>query len=365
MRSATVWTIVLGIGAAAAVGAATWFARAPANSITTEPISITVTAPPPPPQVVQASADARTSGDADGPNSNVKGQAGQSPTITAAEHWFRSDAWMWDFMKQGEAGNVIASIETPRPRPPFRARPSGTPSLAQAQTSQPTDPPTPSPPTTAQSDEAACRARERSLGIVDNPGPCVDLAAIVANLPSGKYRFNRPKSAYVGEAFRLTLVLQTTPGQNVDDRFGGTSGEVVVRERPFAQALEATLRADDLKVEPAAAQARTATTAAPVEWTWMLTPQSQGEKRLIIEVVATIKVGADKHPVQVTTLHEAIVIQVGLLQQVKLYVAEFSGLIATLTGLLTALGGLFAFVPSARRFVFGLFRRDDPQQPTG
>ncbi|MDF3814213.1 MULTISPECIES: hypothetical protein [Rhodopseudomonas] len=256
-------------------------------------------------------------------------------------------AWMHEFLKLDKSAGsdkTIASITAPH-----AWRRAGRPAAP---------PPDPPVPAAAQAGDAACRAKERSLGII-NAGPCVDIGALVDNLAEGEYRFTKPKAAYLGQPFRLTLVLKTAANQDVAERFEPAQGEVVVREGKYAQSLEATLRADDVSIEPSGPQLRTATWAAPVEWSWTLTPQSEGEKRLVIEVAANLHVGADKHLVQVTTLREAVLIQVGLLQRIKLYVAQFNGFVVALTGLLGALGALWALVPPIRRGLSGLLRRRD------
>lgn len=250
-------------------------------------------------------------------------------------------------------GAPIASAAPPSPPPPSPATAASAPPAAPAAAS-------------AAADEAACREKMRHLGVV-SAGPCIDVSGIVENLARGKYLFNKPKTAYVGESFRVLLALQTASGQDARALFSATAGEVTEREGRFAQSLEATLGGDDVKVEPSGPQARTATMAEAVQWEWTLTPQSGGQKTMVIEVAATIHAGPDNHRVQVTTLREPIMIQVGVVQRIKLYLAEVNSVVAAVVALFTTLGGLFGFVPPLRRFVLKYVgyadRNEAPNKP--
>jgi hypothetical protein len=155
--------------------------------------------------------------------------------------------------------------------------------------------------------ERECRDRMRRLGVV-SAGPCIEVGAIVENLRVGTYAFNKPALAFVGEPFRLRLALKTADKQDIKESFAGLAGVVTEREGKFAQSVEATLRGDDLNIEPNGPQQRTATTHDAVEWEWTITPKAGGEKTLVIEVAANIEAGPEKHKVKVKTLREAIVI---------------------------------------------------------
>jgi hypothetical protein len=367
------WKVWIGVAAAVVLVAAGWIVLAPSRlametrAVTPE-ISFRLdrSAPTagstdlssiaPPPATGAPEITAKGAVPAARPESDPSPGSTQSPSVkaeaSAEVRRFREYAkHNRPYHGSGSIASIRPPSAAPEPDPPSPSAAAAAPVPPAAAAAAPSTP--------AAAEEAACRAKERSLGI-SNPGPCIDVGAMVDNLRRGQYHFNKPTSAYLGEPFRLTLVLLTAPDQEVSDRFDGTPGEVVKREGKFAQSLEATLRADDFTVDPPGAQARTATLSAPVEWSWLLTPHSEGQKRLVIEVAANLHVGADKHLVQVTTLREAVVIQVGVLQRIKLYVAELNSWAVALSGLVAALGSLLAFVPPARRFVVGLFRRHDP-----
>jgi hypothetical protein len=89
----------------------------------------------------------------------------------------------------------------------------------------------------------------RKLGVV-SAGPCFDVSAIVNDLAEGTYSFNKPKVAFVGERFRMLLALKTAAQQELKQLFVGLAGDVTERSGKIAQSLEASLKADDLKVEP-------------------------------------------------------------------------------------------------------------------
>lgn len=204
--------------------------------------------------------------------------------------------------------------------------------------------------------DAVCREKMRKLGVVSS-GPCIDVGSIVDDLAIGTYVFNKPRIAYVGEPFRLLLALKTTPEQDVKQSFVGLAGDVTERDGKFAQSLESSLRGDDLKIEPAGPQTRTATSTNAVEWEWTLTPQSGGEKTLVIEVVANIQAGPDRHKVQVRTLREPIVIHVSTLQRISMYVAEANGVVVAASATITAVAGVIGFVPPIRRYLLRIWRR--------
>lgn len=203
--------------------------------------------------------------------------------------------------------------------------------------------------------ELACRNQMLRLGVVSS-GPCVDVGDIVSNLEVGKYIFNKPETAFVGDPFRLILVLKTSEAQDVLLHFDGVPGAVTERSGKFAQSIEATLRGSDLEIKPAGPQQKTVTKVQPVEWEWTITPLSGGKKTLTIDVVANIQVGAEKHQVQVTTLHEAINIQVSIFQRVKLFVAEANGYVLAAGASIPALGILFGVVWKVKGYMNRVWR---------
>jgi hypothetical protein len=213
------------------------------------------------------------------------------------------------------------------------------------------------------SGDSACRDRMRMLGVVSN-GPCIDVSDIVDNLAKGDYVFNDPKRAYVDERFTVRLVLKTFKQQDVRDRFVGLPGDVTSRlDEKFAQSLEATLHGDDFAIEPSSPQARTATMAAPVEWEWNVRAQSGGQKLLVVEVVANIQAGPDKHRVQITTLNEPLLIEVSTLYRIKTYFAGVGSAVAQLdtftkavVAAIPTLVAFFGFVPKARNWLKSTWR---------
>jgi hypothetical protein len=220
--------------------------------------------------------------------------------------------------------------------------------------------PEPRGPTAAElaAADKKCRDRMREFGVVIPSGPCTDVGDVVDNLATGKYHFNKPDSAILGEPFPLRLFMQTAEVQPIN--FDGLPGTVVVRPGKLAQSVEATLSGDDFEITPAGPQPRTATRSELVEWNWKLKPTSTGKKTLTIEVAANIQVGPDKHRVQIKTLHESIVIQVTLFQRLKTYMADASGMAAAAAAVATPLAVLIGFVPKVRKFfkdVLARFRR--------
>jgi hypothetical protein len=192
-----------------------------------------------------------------------------------------------------------------------------------------------------------CRDRMREIGIIPN-GVCADVGDVVDNLATGKYRFNKPDFAILGEPFPLRLTMQTAEAEPVT--FDGLPGTVVERPGKLAQDVQATLSDDDFEITPSGPQVRTFTRSEPVEWDWKLKPKSAGMKTLTIEVVANIQVGSDKHPVQLKTLHEPIVIQVTMFQRLKAYVADASGMVVAAAAIATPLAVLIGFIPKVRKF---------------
>jgi len=204
--------------------------------------------------------------------------------------------------------------------------------------------------------DADCREKTRKLGVVSND-LCVDLGEIVQNLASGTYVFNKPEGAYVDTPFHITLVLKTSPKQDVGPLLSGMPGQVTQREGKFAQSLEATLHGDDLMIDPSGAQSRTATTVEPVTWEWTITPKTGGQKTLILEVVANIQAGADRHKVQIKTLREPIQVSVSGFQQIKAYIADANGFLLAAGASVPALVAIFGLVPPIRKAVTRWWRR--------
>jgi hypothetical protein len=189
----------------------------------------------------------------------------------------------------------------------------------------------------------------RRLGVVT--GSCVDLGAIIKQLEVGTYKFNKPERAFLGESFKFVMVLATAPDQDVDDAFKGVNGALAEQRGRFAQSVEATLRGDDLKIEPSGPQPRTATTSEPVVWDWTLVPQQGGKKTLTVEVFANLQIGADRHRVQVRTLHQEIEIQVTTYQRLKSFVVQANGLVLGAIAAVPTLAALFGLIPQGRDLV--------------
>lgn len=209
-----------------------------------------------------------------------------------------------------------------------------------------------------------CRKRMRKLGVVYSD-KCVDVSDIVKDLAVGTYSFNRPVKAYVDDPFHLSLALKTAnqpeaaakQEKEVASHFMSLQGTVESRDEKYAQSITATLHADDIAVFPVEPQTRTATTEAPIIWDWTITPRSEGNKTLAIEVVANILVGKDRHPVSVRTLRQEITIEVSYFRKVKMYVAAVNGYILAASGTIAAIAGIIGFVPPVRRFVLAFWSR--------
>ena len=200
-----------------------------------------------------------------------------------------------------------------------------------------------------------CRERMRQRGVVlGEKDPCVDISEVVKQLAMGTYVFNKPNKAYVGLPFNIALALKTSPEQNVDT--SGSPGIVTERRARFSQSLEASLRGDDMTVKPEGGQARTATLAEPVFWEWTVTPQTGGKKILVLEVVANIQVGPERHRVQINTLREPIEVTVSNFHRIKTYVADANGFVIAAGATIPALGVIVGLVPPIRSAIVRFWR---------
>ena len=128
----------------------------------------------------------------------------------------------------------------------------------------------------------------------------------------------------------------------------GLKGDTVTKSGKYAQSLEAILHGEDFDVDPPGPLARTATTAAPVDWEWKVTPKSGGKKKLVVEVAANIIAGPDKNKVQITTLSEPLIIEVSAFYRVKAFVAQANGFVLAAGASIPALLAIFGLVPKAR-----------------
>jgi hypothetical protein len=148
-------------------------------------------------------------------------------------------------------------------------------------------------PKVTKDPEAACREKLRSRGIYLVEGnPCIDIDLIIKNLVTGTYRFNKPDSAYVDEAFRVVLALTTAQDQDVSKLFADTEGKVTSKEGKFAQHLEAKIRGGmDFKVDPPGPQEQTITSLGPAIWEWSVTTLNSGHKTLFIDFSANLILG--------------------------------------------------------------------------
>jgi hypothetical protein len=241
----------------------------------------------------------------------------------------------------GSGGAVVACVDE-RSCKPKRAHRAGL--------SQSAADPVPTLGAAADQADADCKERMRKLGVISN-GPCVDVSDIVEKLATGTYAFNKPDSAYVDTPFHIGLVLKTSPKQRAVPLLQGLPGQIAEREGKFAQSLEATLHGNDLTVDPEGAQARTATTAEPVTWEWTVTPKSDGEKTLILDVVADIKAGSDSHKVQIKTLREPIVVRVTGFQRIREFVSGTNSFVLGFAATISAFAGLVSYWPSIRKTI--------------
>jgi len=297
-----------------------------------------------------------------------------TPGLDVSEAFARVRADVWKATNNQQLPSVYGSPgdATVSPPAPPVALPTPPPPLPAPPIASPTPPPpTPSPslaspapppprdnvvPVLADAD-AACRARMRTLGVVTSGGPCIDVGDIVNELATGTYVFNKPATAFLGAPLKLVLVLKTSETQDVSSSFRGLPGVVTEREGKFAQTLEATLRGADLKIEPGGAQTRTVTNREAVEWEWTIVPQSIGEKTILIEVNAVIRIGSDQHTVRIRSLKEAIVIQVSTMQRLMLFFDETKAIFAGTAAAASALVALIKLGPVAKNFGAGLWSR--------
>jgi hypothetical protein len=88
-----------------------------------------------------------------------------------------------------------------------------------------------------------------------------------------------------------------------------------------------------------------------VVWDWTLVPQQGGKKKLTVEVFANLQVGADRHRVQVRTLHQEIEIQVTTYQRLKNYVVEANGFVLGAAAAVPTLVAIFGLIPQGRDLV--------------
>jgi hypothetical protein len=205
--------------------------------------------------------------------------------------------------------------------------------------------------------ESECRDKLRARGIIIQSTPCVDIDSVIDNLKTGTYAFNKPTYAYVDHSIRIVLVLRTEQNQEIDNSFQQTEGTVEKREARFAQFVEATLHGTDFKIDPVGPQQRTATSHAPVEWEWNVTPLSAGTKLLVIDVDANLIIDGQKSLVKIAVLREPIEIRITTLQWIKATVGEARGILEALGVVAAAFIGLFAWAAPVRRKVFRFIRR--------
>lgn len=207
-----------------------------------------------------------------------------------------------------------------------------------------------------QAGDAGCHEKVARVGVFKEL--CVDLSLILDRLEAGRYFFNKPERAYVGDSFELRLILTTSDKQHAQPAFLGIVGPVIEKEGKFGQSMEATLRGQDLKAEPAGPQSRTVTTANHAEWSWIVTPQAAGTKSLTVDVSVIIEVGAtEQKKISLPALHEVIVIEVSAFQRMKQYLAEANGFVVTAAAAVPSLAVLLGLWPKFRTALFDAWRR--------
>jgi len=221
-------------------------------------------------------------------------------------------------------------------------------------------------PSLGSVEEIECRKKLITRGIVRESHPCFDLDKALADLGEGVYSYLRPFERVVDATFTVTLsltdvALESFPSAAAKDKSTASKDKLVAIKSRYAQNIEATLMGADLKIEPSGPQQKTATSAAPVNWTWFVTPQKTGIKDFTIEVAANIVQDADISRVQLMVLRDKVEIRMTMIQYVKAAIAEVNGFVLALTAALTTLIALFGAVGPLRQWLFGLFQRPNSQ----
>lgn len=165
-------------------------------------------------------------------------------------------------------------------------------------------------PESKRLDESDCRA----LGVLES---CTDFSAVLDQLLERPLEYNHPKTMFVGRKTEISLVLRTDwKGKDlpkeISEELKGLPGEVKQAISKVTQVMSARLAGREFEIEPAGMQERTVTTAAPVVWSWLVTPGDTGRaKKLKLELYAHIRdKGETKPPLLIKTLDASIDVDV-------------------------------------------------------
>lgn len=255
---------------------------------------------------------------------------------TAPPAWFDPVAGLLPFSPQRTAG--------------ASAPPAGSVTLAAS--AQPT----------VKAEEQACRERLRGRGFIRPELPCIEIEAIIKNLPAGGFTFNQPDLVYEDAPFSIVLALQTAEGQSIANLTRGLPGKLETVTAQFAGQVEATLRGLDFKIDPAGPQLRTTTSLAPVHWEWSVTPLNAGQKLLVVEVGVVLMIGPDRFPVQITTLRRDINVRVSALKLLRAVLADTGAVALALFGAAGTFIGIVSGWKPTQKAVKAVIRRSRPRR---
>jgi hypothetical protein len=210
----------------------------------------------------------------------------------------------------------------------------------------------------AAAPQSDCLEKLKSLGVVGTKeNDCIDIGGIINGLHEGTYAFNKPETMMLEVSTPISLVLETDSAQKAIEEFKQEHGaNTVTKTAKFGQTVIATLRGDDMDIKVRGSERRTVTTAAPVEWTWDVIPQSKGDKTLTLEV--SVEVSTEGQPPQVVQLKQMRAV-------IHVKVTPWQWTLNTLTSSTALLTALAAFIGALVLVVTkwkSLFARQKPPE---
>jgi hypothetical protein len=178
---------------------------------------------------------------------------------------------------------------------------------------------------------------------------CADFQVQMEGLDDRAVDFEPARNMFVGIEYTVkSRVRRIRPGEQLpDDGSAVTSpGGAATFAMVALPNMSAQLLGDGFEISPTGWQAAPESGSLEASWAWQVTPRREGLLKLEMIVVPEVVAGSRRVKLETFARHENVTVTVkpkSVLEQVQDALTSATGLVVSLTTLLGALGGLWAW----------------------
>lgn len=151
--------------------------------------------------------------------------------------------------------------------------------------------------------------------------------------------YEAPKTVAFGRSFNVTFAIDGTGGESAANALPGKDDNIVEDTAKISDRLKALLVGSDFEIELLSPETQRLSLLTENVWRWRVTPQSEGEHALTLELYALD--GDEAVPVR--TFSDEVIVSVSTLQRVLGAADNANPLMVLLGGIGSAIGGFFGF----------------------